>query len=238
MSLINNKGIDSISGLISPTGIVFSDISKGVIASHCVFGREYFKEPYNVDETKEINFKSTILAGLSNLKFGGTDDTTFEINNEENFIDFRADGKKWFPSMSAFKEVGENGLSVDRVGFALAEQAGIGILPTDPDRPILAQFKINGNKLVIPDVEKVTFTVAEGNSLALDLDYSGGAFSEALVPTETRTMTPGKWTLVVELLKHVLANFSGEVWVTVYEKFFFFTMSEAEYSLMYLLSVT
>lgn len=237
MALINDKGIDAISGLISPTGIVFSDNSKGVIASQCSFGRSYFKEPYDVDETREINFKAAILKGLSDLKFGSEDETTFEIDGQENNFRFRAGSKKWDPPMSAFKELGSDNLSVDRIVYGLGERAGIGILPTDADQPIFAQFKIDPSKLVIPDVEKVTFTIAEDKSLAIDLDYSG-PFSETLTPTEVRTMTPGKWTLVVELLKHVLANFKGEVWVTVYEQFFFFTMSETEYSLMYLLSVT
>lgn len=227
-SLINAKGIDKVSAMISPSGMLFSDISKGVLAIHNNFNRSHFTK-YEVDEEQEVLFTKEFLDGLSNLRFVAEDSLTIEIDNESNCFNIRASGKSWNPKLT---EIGD-----DRIKFALAEMPGIGVLPTDPKRPVLSQFTISVDKLNSPDVEKVALRIKEGEELSMELDYMG-PFVQSLKMGQKRTMTPGVWTLFVEMLKNILGNFKGEVWVTVYEKIVFFTKVEDDYSLMYLMSVT
>lgn len=227
-SLINAKGIESVSAIISPTGMAFSDISKKVLGVYAQFNQSYFTK-YEVDEEREVMFTKEFLDGLSNLKFGAEDNLSLQIDDTNDCFLVRAGGKSWDPKLS--QEVDE------RIKFGLTETPGIGILPTQPKTPMLSQFSIGVDKLSAPDVEKITLRIIEGEALSMELDY-GGPFTEQLTAVQTRAMTPGAWTLFVEMLRNILNNFKGEVWVAVYEKIVFFTKVEEDYLLMYFMSTT
>jgi len=227
-SLINAKEIESVSAMISPTGMLFSDISKGVLGVHAQFNRSYFTK-YEVDEEREVLFTKEFLDGLSDLKFGVEDSLTVEIDDENNCFLIRAGGKSWDPKLTQVSDT--------RIKFGLNETPDIGVLPTKPKTPMLSQFSIGVGKLSTPDVEKVVLRIAEEEALSMELDY-GGPFTEQLTAVQTRSMTPGAWTLFVEILSNILSNFKGEAWVSVYDKIVFFTQIEEDYSMMYFTSVT
>lgn len=227
-SLINAKEIESVSAIISPTGMLFSDISKGVLGVHAQFNRGYFTT-YEVDEEREVLFTKEFLDGLSNLKFGAEDSLSIEIDDDSNCFLIRAGDKSWNPKLTQVSDT--------RIKFGLNEVPNIGVLPTQPKTPMLSQFSIGVDKLSAPDVEKVTLRIVEGEALSMELDY-GGPFTEKLTAVQTRTMTPGAWTLFVGILGNILNNLKGEVWVAVYEKIVFFTQIEEDYSIMYFTSVT
>jgi len=227
-SLINAKEIESVSAIISPAGMLFSDISKGVLGVHALFNRGYFTT-YEVDEEREVLFTKEFLDGLSNLKFGAEDSLSIEIDDDSNCFLIRAGDKSWNPKLTQVSDT--------RIKFGLNEVPNIGVLPTQPKTPMLSQFSIGVDKLIAPDVEKVTLRIVEGEALSMELDY-GGPFTEKLTAVQTRTMTPGAWTLFVGILGNILNNLKGEVWVAVYEKIVFFTQIEEDYSIMYFTSVT
>jgi len=227
-SLINAKGIESVSAIISPTGMAFSDISKRVLGVYAQFNQSYFTN-YEVDEDREVMFTKEFLDGLSNLRFGEEDRVSIQVDDANNCFLVRAGGKSWDPKLSQVAD--------ERIKFKLNEVPGIGTLPTQPKTPMLSQFSIGVDKLNAPDVEKITLRIVEGEALSMELDY-GGPFTEQLTAVQTRTMTAGAWTLFVEMLRNILNNFKGEVWVAVYEKIVFFTRIEEDYSLMYFMSVT
>ncbi len=227
-SLINAKEIESVSAIISPAGMSFSDISKGVLGVHAQFNRGYFTT-YEVDEEREVLFTKEFLDGLSNLKFGAEDSLSIEIDDDNNCFLIRAGDKSWNPKLTQVSDT--------RIKFGLNEVPNIGVLPTQPKTPMLSQFSIGVDKLSAPDVEKVTLRIVEGEALSMELDY-GGPFTEKLTAVQTRKMTPGAWTLFVGILGNILNNLKGEVWVAVYEKIVFFTQIEEDYSIMYFTSVT
>jgi len=241
--LINNKGIESISGIISPSGVSFSDTSKGVMGTQCHFSRRYFEHGYEVDEEYEVLFTKAILDGFTDLRFGTEDKVALVLDKENNCFHVTGGTKKWDPKFTEFKLQQEQESKPNynqyehRIGFGLTESPGVGFLPTDMSRPIFGQFSISAQKLSVPDVEKATIRIGEGNTIIAELDYTG-PFSETLVPLQMRSMTPGAWTLFVGMLKDILANFPGELWVTIYEKVVFFTKVEDDYSLMYFMAVT
>jgi len=244
-ALINNKGIESVSGIISPSGISFSDISKGVLGTRCDFNRSYFEHGYDVDEEYEVIFTKDLLDGFSNLRFGSEDKVQVVVDKEKECFHITGGTKSWDPKFKEYKLQQEDetkanyGQSEDRIGFGLTESPGIGFLTTDKreGKQALAQFSISAQKLSVPDVEKVTIRIGEDGSINTELDYAG-PFSETLTPTQTRLMTAGAWTVFVEMLKNILGNFTGDIWVTIYAQAIFFTKVEEDYSLMYMMAVT
>jgi len=244
-ALINSKGIDAISGIVSPSGISFSDISKGVLGTRCDFSRSYFEHGYEVDEEYEVIFTKDLLDGFTNLKFGSEDKVQVVVDKENNCFHITGGTKSWDPKFKEFKLQQENETKLNynqcehRIGFGLTESPGIGLLATDTreGKKPLAQFTIGAAKLSVPDVEKATIRIGEDGVITTELDYSG-PFSEDLTPTQTRIMTPGAWTLFVEMLSNILGNFSGDIWVTIYSQAVFFTKIEDDYSLMYFMAVT
>lgn len=227
-ALINGKQLDSVSGLFSPTGVVFSDLSKGVIGCECAYPPSYFKS-YDVDEEKEILFKKDLLDALSKLGFGAEDVATLDVDEEKNCFHIVAGGKRWDPTLSEVSDT--------RVPFERHEVTGIGVLPTDESKPVVAQFVIGVDKLKTPDVEKVTLRINNDRTLSVELDLIG-PFAEKFTPTQVRTMNAGAHTTFVNMLSDILANFVGEVWLTIYEKFIFVTQLSEDSSLMYLTSTT
>jgi len=242
-ALINAKQLESISAIISPSGIHFSDISLGVTASDCFFSRGYFEGGYSVDEEYEVLIKRELLEAFEKLRFPSEDSVTVEVDKNEKCFHIVGGGKDWHPKMFDFKLQTSDASQANynhadtRINFKTAEVTGIGTLPIDPNRPIMSQFAIGVDKLVTPDVEKVSIRVGEAEATSLELDFLG-PFKQALTPTKKRKMTPGVYTLFVDKLQNILANFAGEVWVTIYERVIFFTMIEESYSLSYLSSVT
>jgi len=230
-----SKRLESISSVISPTGIVFSDLSMGVFGCHCTFNPSYFKA-YNIDEEKEILFKSDLLESLEKLGFGGEDNMSVTLDESNNRLLMKGGALDWKPGLSNFEIDELTGHAKSRIGFALAEAAGIGVLPTDPSRPILSQFSIGVNKLSTPDVEKVTLRF-NSNELTQELELLG-PFKKKIIPVNIRKVQDGSSTLTVDYLKKMISNLAGEIWVTIYEKVVFLTKITEDYSLMYMLSVT
>lgn len=230
-SLINGKQLDSVSALFTPAGVIFSDLSKGVMGCECSFNPSYFKS-YTVDEEREILFKKDFLDSLGKLRFGGEDEIELSIDDENNCFRIRAGEKKWDPKLSEVSDT--------RIPFQRHEVSGIGVLPskpTDTSQSVLAQLSIGVDKLNTPDVEKATLRINEDETISVELDLIG-PFAEKFKPTQTRKMTPGAHTTFVGMLADILANFVGEVWLTIYDKFIFVTQVSEDYSLMYLTSTT
>jgi len=244
-ALINSKGIEEISGVISPSGISFSDISKGVLGTRCDFNRNYFEHGYEVDEEYETIFTKDLLDGFTNLKFGSEDKVQVVIDKEKECFHITGGTKSWDPKFKEFKLQQEDESRVNynqcenRIGFGLTESPGIGFLTTDvrEGKQPIAQFSIGAQKLDVPDVEKATIRVGDDKTITTELDYSG-PFSEILTPAQVRVMTAGAWTVFVEMMKNILGNFSGDLWVTIYTQAIFFTKTEEDYSLMYIMAVT
>jgi len=244
-ALINNKGIESISGILSPSGISFSDISKGVLGARCDFNRSYFEHSYEVDEEYEVIFTKDLLDGFTNLKFGSEDKVQIIVDKENECFHITGGTKSWDPKFKEFKLQQEDeskrnyNQCENRIGFGLTESPGIGFLTTDAreGKQHLAQFSIGAQKLSVPDVEKATIRIGEDKTIITELDYMG-PFSDTLTPSQTRIMTPGAWTVFVEMMMNILGNFSGDIWVTVYTQAIFFTKTEEDYSLMYMMAVT
>jgi len=234
-ALIAGKGIEQVSALITPDGIIFSDISSGGYGVHAVFKPSYFKE-LKCAEPVEVIFTKNIYAGLNALQFFTGGDITVTVDPEQGKLLFRTEKKVWGANLLSISEVAVSGYSVTRIPFGLDEVENVGILPTDPAQEMSVQLSLHVSSLNIPSVEQISFKIDENSEITTNLEYENQPFTEKLAVVSSTQLKAGQWTTFGDLLRDALSNFNGTIWFSIYDIAIFLTQSTPQYSLMYVVS--
>jgi len=236
MGLINGI-LNEVCATFTPTEVVLSDISKGTLGSYGKFNKTYFKS-YEVDvPNQKIILKKELIAGLTDLRFTTEDSILVNMDIENNKINFLSpSGKKWDTNMSTE-------INTKVISFGLEYVAGVGILPSDKTRIKNYQTKIPVKLLTdnLAKVEKVTLVPKETDVL-VKMSYNGDYEGKMSLKSEDITIPsdptkPKEYTVFIEYLNSILANFSGNIYMTLYDLAMIvtqdYTKETPDYTLMY-----
>jgi len=216
MGLVNGS-LNEVCAVFNPTEVILSDITKGTIGSYAVFNKSYFKT-YEVDvPNQKVIFRKGLIAGLSDLGF--TSEETVIVNMDDKAEKMYVTsplGKKWDAILST-------DANTKQITFGLERIAGVGILPADKSRVKNYHSKIPVKLLTdnLAKAEKVTF-VPKGTDILVKMSYDGdyeGKITlkpeDILIPADPEK--PREYTLFVEYLRSIIANFTENVHVVLYD---------------------
>jgi hypothetical protein len=217
----------------TPAGVTTTTSRAGTFGAYITYKPAYFKE-YVCQTPETVKFAKSLFANMQSLKFGDEQEITVETDLVNSRLNITGSRRDYHPVLT--------NPDVQPLKMTLAEKPTIGWLPAKEDRPVHYQIRVPASALATPKVGKVTYKTS-GSCLILDLNL-GGAYNEMITPTEVlkaRNAVQGEkvdYTFFVDHLMDILANFSDNVVVTIYEKGIFITQLSDTYSLMYMTAVT
>jgi len=226
-----NSAFDVTKAYVTEAGIKTTVSKGGTMGALCHFNSHYFKK-FETDEEIQVLLTKDLHKGLAENKFSGEDsiDLTIDVPNGKFLL--KSPNVRWSPKIS--------NETMQEVAFPMELVPGIGYLPKDPrpDRQPECQIKIADDSVIAPQVDKVIFEIA-GGKVQLKYEYGGGPAERDIVPKDNRKVDIDKsYTLSRQYLTPILANFSGDLWLTFYQKGVFFTQVNSDFSLTYYLGTT
>lgn len=234
MGLVNNH-FDAMEVSFTPTLITTTTSRAGTFGSWNTFKPTYFKE-YSCVAPETIKLTKALHSNLMTLKFAGDDQITIDVDLANSRLTISGPRSNYAPVLT--------NPDVQPLKITLTEKPTIGLLPASETRPVHYQIRVPARSLATPKMEKnakVTYKV-NGKDLILDLNL-GGVYNEQITPLEVlkpREAATGEktsYTFFVDHLADILANFSENVVVTIYERGIFITQMNEAYSLMYMTAI-
>ncbi len=231
--LINNH-FEAMEVSFTPELVTTSTSRAGTFGVHNTFKPGYFTK-YECPAPETIKLTKELFANMQSLKFGSEAEITVETDIPNSRLNISGTRSDYHPVLS--------NPEVQPLKMTIAEKPTIGWLPAKEDRPIHYQIRVPASALSTPKgIDKVTYRT-NGPSLTLYFTL-GGEYSEKITPLEVmkpRTAGQGEkidYTFFIDHLADILANFSDNVVVTIYERGIFITQLNDTFSLMYMTAVT
>jgi len=230
--LINNH-FEAMEVAFKQDGVTTTTSRAGTFGAYITYKPAFFAK-YECSVPETVKLTKELFANMQSLKFGGEPEITVETDLANGRLNITGSKSDYHPVLT--------NPEVQPLKMTIAEKPTIGWLPAKEDRPIHYQIRVKASDLSTPKVDKVTYKT-NGPNLTLDLNL-GGAYNEKIAAIEVlkpREAAQGEkvdYTFFVDHLADILANFSDNVVVTIYERGIFITQLNDTFSLMYMTAVT
>jgi len=234
-----NATIDGALIRFTPSGVI-ATVTKGTYGAFGTYRPTYFKT-YEIAEDVDIKVTPIFLKNLESLKMNNVETCSVGFDLPNNRLLFEVGGDKW-SAILPNPDIKTLGIDERK---NIKDVPGVGLLATSvADNP---QFQaiLSVDKMGTPKAERVTLSLND-KTMLLKWDMDGDATRDMQLETSKvrvprKIITPEdkqNYTFHMQYVIDILANFVGEIVITVAETAMFVTQVSTDMSLMYFVATT